>query len=219
MSGIWLPDIRKNFVFHPLFILAVAFEAFFQNSFLVAYSLGDERDIEQHNQEGDGRSQHQGQREEEDDCGRVHRVTDDAVEPRVDDLLVFLYLDSAGEVGVFAEHYPIQDIAENEECGGEPHGPFGQHQPLEAPVESRNHKCSDKHPTAKRHNGLLLLLFFFGIQSFTEQIRILHHQQQTSHEHWRKKTPYHQPSLPIVERTRRQEDEQSEDDDPEEEFG
>ena len=219
MSGIGLPDIRKHFVFHPLFVFDIALQTLFQNGFLVADALGDEGDIEQHNQEGEGRGQHQRHSEEEDNRGRVHRMTDDAIEPRVDDLLVFLHLDGAGEVGVFAEHHPVQDIAEQEECGGEPHDPFGQYQPLEAPVESRDDERGDKHPTTKRHNSLLLFLFFFGIQSFTQQIRILHHQYYSGHKHRYEKNSHHQPPLPIVERARRQEDEQAEDDDPEEEFG
>lgn len=79
MSVIRLPDIRNNFIFHPLLIFAIALQALFQNGFFVADALGDEGDIEQHDEEGEGRSQHQRHGEEEDNGGRVHRVSDDTI--------------------------------------------------------------------------------------------------------------------------------------------
>ena len=59
------PEIRQNFVFHSLLVFAVAFKSFFQHGFFVADALGDERDIQQHDAEGNGRGQHQRHHEEE----------------------------------------------------------------------------------------------------------------------------------------------------------
>jgi len=58
-AGIPLPHKRDHFVPNFLFVLRVSLKSLFQDGLLVADALGDDGDVEQHNQKRPRGSQHQ----------------------------------------------------------------------------------------------------------------------------------------------------------------
>ena len=76
--------------------------------------FGDQRNVQQHDQERDGRSQYQWHGQEQDGRGHVHRMPDDSIKPRVDDLLILLHFDGSGQVGVLPQNLSVEQIADQE---------------------------------------------------------------------------------------------------------
>ena len=92
-----LPQKRDHLVSHFLLIVFIAFKSFLQYGFFTGDALGDEWNISQHNQKRDGRTQYQWYGQKHHCCGHIHGMADNAVQPRVDDLLTVLDLYGAGK--------------------------------------------------------------------------------------------------------------------------
>ena len=69
--GIPLPHKRDHFVANFLFVLRVSLKSLFQDNLLVADALGDDGDVEQHNQKRPRGSQNQGHSEEKEFCSHT----------------------------------------------------------------------------------------------------------------------------------------------------
>lgn len=126
-------------------------------------------------------------------------MADYAVEAGVDDFLVFLDFDCAGEVGVFSEDFGVKEIGYQEEGCGCPDGPVGKQPPAETPVETGCDKGRGEQQAAKGHDGLLLGFFLPGIQAFLQKARVLGHQDESCNEHRYEQDAHQQPSLPVAE--------------------
>ena len=79
-TGIPLPHKRNHFVANFLFVLGVSLKSLIQDGLLVVDALGDDGDVEQHNQKRPRGSQHQRHSEklcqglEKEFCGHIVRL-------------------------------------------------------------------------------------------------------------------------------------------------
>ena len=103
-----LPDEWDYLVPDAAFIVSVAFQAFLEDGLFVLDALGDEGEIEKHDEERDRRCQDQRHHQEEDGSGHVHRVADDAVQTGIDDFLALLHLYGPGQICILPEDFGIE---------------------------------------------------------------------------------------------------------------
>ena len=92
------------------------------------------------------------------------------VKPRGDDLLIFLNLDRAGQVCIFAHDLGVHGVAKEKEDGAHSDEPRRHARPREAEIQRRKEKTEREDQRGKGKNALLRIFLLFCIQPFFEQI-------------------------------------------------
>ena len=130
-------------------------------------------------------------------------MADDAVKPRINELLPLLYFNGAGEIGVFPHDLGVQSVGQQKDhaCCANDHR--RKMAPAKAEVQCRQQKAQQKLQSGQADHFLLGALFFLGIQAFGQQVGSFQQEEQPQKEHGYKEQRNKQPAVGIGDASRR----------------
>ena len=95
-----------------LLIFGIPLKSAFQHLLFILDALGDNRDIQQHNDKGNYGTKHHRHGQEQKQRSHIHWMPDDAIEPCVNDFLVLLHLHRAGKPNILSQYLCVQRVGQ-----------------------------------------------------------------------------------------------------------